>query len=210
MKGKLKIIGVIAIIAIIGFLMVACGNGECTHIWNWVLSGTIETKTCSECGITDGTRTINHFSFDGEIIRINFAAFAGDWETVSSILVDEESGYTFGFSSATTLDTSENYFVADIPIDLMAKDIDLSHSNSDEIEISWWSWFFTYIDSEGNEHYFGDNFTTGIMRVDRAGITNSFTFTVSDAKIDNKTFALYYNGTFVNEKGNSLWMEMGD
>jgi len=75
MKSKVKLMGIIAVIAIIGLSMAACGNGDCTHDFSqWqettaptCVSKGIETGTCS-CGATS-TR-------DGAAINPNAHAFS--------------------------------------------------------------------------------------------------------------------------------------
>jgi len=72
MKNSLKLFGIIALIAIIGFVVTSCdngnGNGACTnHTWgdwqnitkqpNCIETGT-GTRTCTNCGTTDTNTTI--------------------------------------------------------------------------------------------------------------------------------------------------------
>jgi len=92
MKNFFKILGITALALVIGFGFITCDDGEknsggCTHNWQWVettaatvSAGGVETKTCSLCDATDGTRVIPHL-------------LTGTWE-------HEEENYTLTFTGA--------------------------------------------------------------------------------------------------------------
>ena len=64
MKNVLKTLVIIGIAALIGLAITACENEtECEHIWDWIettppteTEPAEETKTCTICRVTDGTR----------------------------------------------------------------------------------------------------------------------------------------------------------
>jgi len=82
MKNTLKLIGIIAIAVIIGIAITACGgDDDCSHNWEWKVTTPatteaegVETKTCSKCGSTDGTRPIPMLKSVAEKYR-----HTGDW-----------------------------------------------------------------------------------------------------------------------------------
>ena len=69
MKNKFKFVGIIVFIAVIGFGMAACkdtASTVCVHDWEWKITTPatkdaegVETETCSKCGTTRNTRTID-------------------------------------------------------------------------------------------------------------------------------------------------------
>ena len=61
MKNTIKFLGFIALVAIIGFSMTACGDSDndsdCAHSFSKVITPGYETDTCSKCGET-GQKTL--------------------------------------------------------------------------------------------------------------------------------------------------------
>jgi hypothetical protein len=118
MKNIIKLIGIIAIMAVIGIALIACDDGEDTHTHTWGNWTQTTAPTCTDAGVETRTCTLDATHKETRAIAVNPTAHNwGEWNTTTEPTCSEkgtESGVCKHDDSHTT--------TRDIPIAPTAHD----------------------------------------------------------------------------------------